>query len=127
MKKNKKTEWSKVITGVVIIGIGVYGIWCGIEYYTLAKLAIKYNTAMPDVALAVTCVTTVLASLLSYCTYNAFLKNSLNKYGLTKDEGGVIKSLVNNDSTDEIIGKVMDAIIDKNDTSISFDCDEENN
>lgn len=127
MKKNKKTEWSKVITGVVIIGIGVYGIWCGIEYYTLAKLAIKYNTAMPDVALAVTCVTTVIASLLSYCTYNAFLKNSLNKYGLTKDEGGVIKSLVNNDSTDEIIGKVMDAIIDKNDTSISFDCDEENN
>lgn len=85
MKKNKKMEWSKVITGVVIIGIGVYGIWCGIEYYTLAKLAIKYNTAMPDIALAVTCVTTVIAALLSYCLYQFGLKNSRNKYGIGED------------------------------------------
>ena len=125
--KKKKIETSKLMAGVVIVSFGIYGIWCGIEYYILTKLAIENNTEMPDPTLAVTCVTTVLASLLSYCTYNAFLKNSLNKYGLTKDEGGVIKSLVNNDSTEEIIGKVMDAIIDKNDTSISFDCDEENN
>ena len=70
----------------------------------------------------------MIAALLSYCLYNGFLKNSLNKYGLTKDEeSGIIKSLVNNDSTDEIISKVMDALLDKNDTSISFDCNEENN
>lgn len=126
-KKKHKIECSKLLSGLVIVTFGLYGVWCGIKYYSLAKLAIENNSVMPDPILAVTCVTTVIASLLSYCTYNAFLKNSLNKYGLTKDEGGVIKSLVNNDSTDEIIGKVMDAIIDKNDTSISFDCDEENN
>lgn len=126
-KKKHKIECSKLLSGIVIVTFGLYGVWCGIKYYSLAKLAIENNTVMPDPILAVTCVTTVIASLLSYCTYNAFLKNSLNKYGLTKDESGVIKSLVNNDSTDEIIGKVMDAIVDKNDTSISFDCDEENN
>ena len=127
MKSKKKIETSKLLAGIVMVSFGLYGIWCGIEYYILTKLAIENNTEMPDPTLAVTCVTVVLASLLSYCTYNAFLKNSLNKYGLTKDESGVIKSLVNNDSTEEIIGKVMDAIVDKNDTSISFDCDEENN
>ena len=123
MKKNKKTEWSKVITSVVIIGIGMYGIWCGIEYYTLAKLAIKYNTAMPDVALAVTCVTTVLAALLSYCLYNGILKNSLNKNGLTIDEDGIVKPLMNGDIAGEIVDKVMNAIVNKNDTDISFDDD----
>lgn len=121
MKSKKKIETSKLLAGIVMVSFGLYGIWCGIEYYILTKLAIENNTEMPDPTLAVTCVTVVLASLLSYCTYNAFLKNSLNKYGLTKDEGGVIKSLVNNDSTEEIIGKVMDAIIDKNDSNISFE------
>lgn len=121
MKSKKKIETSKLLAGIVMVSFGLYGIWCGIEYYILTKLAIENNTEMPDPTLAVTCVTVVLASLLSYCTYNAFLKNSLNKYGLTKDEGGVIKSLVNNDSTEEIIGKVMDAIIDKNDNNISFE------
>lgn len=126
--KKKKIETSKLMAGVVILSFGIYGIWCGIKYYSLAKLAIENNTVMPDPILAVTCVTTVIAALLSYCLYNGFLKNSLNKYGLTKDEeSGIIKSLVNNDSTDEIISKVMDALLDKNDTSISFDCNEENN
>lgn len=85
MKKNKKMEWSKVITGVVIIGIGLYGIWCGIEYYVLAKLAIENNTSMPDASLAVACVTTVIAALLSYCCYQFGLKNSRNKYGIGED------------------------------------------
>lgn len=81
-QKKKKVEWSKLITGSVIISFGVYGIWCGFEYYRLSKLAIECNATPPDAVLAVTCVTTVLASLLSYCLYQFGLKNSRNKYGI---------------------------------------------
>lgn len=84
-KKKKKREWSKIITGSVIISFGLYGIWCGIEYYRLSKLAIENNATPPDAVLAVTCVTTVLASLLSYCLYQFGLKNSRNKYGVGED------------------------------------------
>ena len=83
--KKKKIETSKLMAGVVIVSFGVYGIWCGIEYYILAKLAIENNTEMPDPTLAVTCVTTVLAALLSYCLYQFGLKNSRNKYGIGED------------------------------------------
>lgn len=74
-----------MITGVVIFAFGFYGIWCGIEYYRLSKLAIENNSTPPDAILAVTCVTTVLASLLSYCLYQFGLKNSRNKYGIGED------------------------------------------
>ena len=121
--KKKKIETSKLMAGVVIVSFGIYGIWCGIEYYILAKLAIENNTEMPDPTLAVTCVTTVLAALLSYCLYNGILKNSLNKNGLTIDEDGIVKPLMNGDIAGEIVDKVMDAIVNKNDTDISFDSD----
>ena len=121
--KKKKIETSKLMAGVVIVSFGVYGIWCGIEYYILTKLAIENNTEMPDPTLAVTCVTTVLAALLSYCLYNGILKNSLNKNGLTIDEDGIVKPLMNGDIAGEIVDKVMDAIVNKNDTDISFDSD----
>ena len=127
--KKKKIETSKLMAGVVIVSFGIYGIWCGIEYYILTKLAIENNTEMPDPTLAVTCVTTVLAALLSYCLYNGILKNSLNKNGLTIDEDGIVKPLMNGDIAGEIVDKVMDAIVNKNDTDISFDdisFDEEN-
>ena len=77
-KKKHKIECSKLLSGLVIVTFGLYGVWCGIKYYSLAKLAIENNTVMPDPILAVTCVTTVIAALLSYCLYNGFLKNSLN-------------------------------------------------
>ena len=121
--KKKKIETSKLMAGVVIVSFGIYGIWCGIEYYILTKLAIENNTEMPDPTLAVTCVTTVLAALLSYCLYNGILKNSLNKNGLTIDEDGIVKPLMNGDIAGEIVDKVMDAIVNKNDTDISFDSD----
>lgn len=83
-KAKKKCEWSKLITGGIVVVVGCYGIWCGIEYYTLSKLAIETGGTPPDALLAVTCVTTVLASLLSYCMYQFGLKNSRNKYGITE-------------------------------------------
>ena len=85
-RRVKKTEWSKRFAGFMALALGIYGIWCGIKYYQLCELAIEYNSIMPDATLAVTSVSTVLASLMSYLLYQMGLKNSRNKYGI--DENG---------------------------------------
>lgn len=78
----KKFEFSKLITLLVILIFAIYGVWVGIEYYALAKLAIQLNSIMPESTLAVVCVTTILGAVLSYCLYQWGLKNSRNKYGV---------------------------------------------
>ena len=40
-KQHKKVEWSKLATGLVMFVFGIYGLWSGIEYYKLVKLAIQ--------------------------------------------------------------------------------------
>lgn len=83
--KHKKIEWSKLFSAVVAFAFALYGVWCGFEYYRLCQLAIETGSQMPDVSLAITCVTTVIASLVSYLLYQAGLKNSRNKYGIDAD------------------------------------------
>ena len=84
-KKKKKIEWSKMFCSIIAIFFGIYSIWCGIEYYRLCAIAIEIGMPMPDATLAVTCVSTVIASLLSYLLYQMGLKNSRNKYGIDAD------------------------------------------
>lgn len=81
----KKIEWSKILCATIAFVFAVYGIWCGIEYYRLCKLAMETCAQMPDVTLAVVNVTTVIASMVSYLLYQAGLKNSRNKYGIDSD------------------------------------------
>ena len=83
--KKKKIEWSKIFSAIIAFSFGVYGIWCGIEYYKLCKIAIETFSTMPDATLAVVNVSTVIASLVSYLLYQAGLKNSRNKYGIDSD------------------------------------------
>lgn len=79
----KKIEWSKVFTALIAIVFAIYGIFCGVQYYNLCEQAIESGSgSYPDATLAVTCVTTVLGSLLSYLLYNGAMKNSRNKYGI---------------------------------------------
>lgn len=80
-----KMEWSKKFAGTMALALGAYGIWCGIRYYELCELAIECGSIMPDVTLAVTSVSTVIASLMSYLLYQMGLKNSRNKYGIDAD------------------------------------------
>ena len=87
-----KMEWSKKFAGAIALSLGSYGIWCGIKYYELCELAIEYNSIMPDATLAVTSVSTVIASLMSYLLYQMGLKNSRNKYGVDS-EGQPFKRL----------------------------------
>ena len=101
MKKYlSKLEWSKKFAGAIALALGLYGIWCGIKYYELCELAIEYGTMMPDATLAVTSVTTVIASLMSYLLYQMGLKNSRNKYGIDAD-GQPFK---NKETEEEIVG-----------------------
>lgn len=83
--KKKRIEWSKVFASVIALCFGIYGIWCGIQYYILCRSAIELNAQIPDATLAVACVSTVIASLVSYLLYQAGLKNSRNKYGIGSD------------------------------------------
>lgn len=86
MKNKKRIEWSKLFCTTVAFFFAAYGVWCGIEYYILCARAIELESTMPDPTLAVTSLTTVIASLVSYLLYQAGLKNSRNKYGI--DENG---------------------------------------
>lgn len=81
----KRMEWSKKFAGSIALVIGLYGIWCGVKYYELCEYAIEYGAMMPDATLAVTSVTTVIASLMSYLLYQMGLKNSRNKYGIDSE------------------------------------------
>lgn len=105
----KKREWSKVITAFVGIVCVAISIWCTIEYYSLCKLAIIYQSAiMPDATLPVTSITCLLGSILSYMTYQGALKTSLNKHGLTC-VSGVVQAIKDN-NIPQIISNVEDNI-----------------
>ena len=86
-RRRKKKEWSKRFASLVAGAFGVFGIWSAVRYYELVELAINtQSVVVPDATVAVTCITTVIASLLSYLLYQGGLKNSRNKYGI--DEYG---------------------------------------
>lgn len=75
--KKKKFEWSKFICGLIIL----YGIANGVVY----NVAV-FMDKMPDSALAVQSVTTIIGGYMSYLLYQFGLKNSRNKFGID-DEG----------------------------------------
>lgn len=77
----KKFEWSKFICGVIIL----YGIANGVLY----NIAI-FMDKVPDAALAVQSVTTIIGGYMSYLLYQFGLKNSRNKFGVD-DEGNPYK------------------------------------
>lgn len=76
MKDKKKFEWSKFICGLIVL----YGIANGIVYY----LAV-FMDKMPDSALAVQSVTTIIGGYMSYLLYQFGLKNSRNKFGIDSE------------------------------------------
>lgn len=72
----KKCEWSKIICGLIVL----YGIANGVVY----NVAI-FMDKMPDSALAVQSVTTIIGGYMSYLLYQFGLKNSRNKFGIDGD------------------------------------------
>ena len=72
----KKFEWSKLACGLIIL----YGIANGVIY----NVAI-FMDKMPDSALAVQSITTIIGGYMSYLLYQFGLKNSRNKFGIDGD------------------------------------------
>ena len=76
MKKKKNIEWSKFVCGLIVL----YGIANGIVY----NVAV-FMDKMPDPALAVQSVTTIIGGYMSYLLYQFGLKNSRNRFGIDGD------------------------------------------
>jgi hypothetical protein len=72
----KKFEWSKLMCGLIVL----YGIANGIVY----NVAV-FMDKMPDSALAVQSVTTIVGGYMSYLLYQFGLKNSRNKFGIDSE------------------------------------------
>ena len=72
----KKFEWSKLICGLIIL----YGIANGVVY----NVAV-FMDKMPDSALAVQSIITIVGGYMSYLMYQFGLKNSRNKFGIDSD------------------------------------------
>lgn len=102
--KKKKFEFSKLLVVIAVLIFAGTAIWSMIEYYTLVKVAIENGSdVIPDSTLAVTCITTILGTILSYCLYQGALKLSLNKNGLKVDEvTGIVRQISD--------GELLDAI-----------------
>ena len=99
----KKFEWSKLFCGIIAGIFGAFSLWSIAEYYSLAQMAIMAGSMlMPDATVAVTCITVVIGSLLSYFLYQFGLKNSRNKYGIDSD-GNPYKQKIEYESVDEDI------------------------
>lgn len=80
----KKVEWSKLICGLIVL----YGIANGVIY----NVAI-FMDKLPDSALAVQSISTIIGGYMSYLLYQFGLKNSRNKFGID-EEGNPYKQNV---------------------------------
>lgn len=92
-KVKRKFEWSKFICGLIIL----YGIANGVVY----NVAI-FMDKMPDSALAVQSVTTIIGGYMSYLLYQFGLKNSRNKFGIDSDGNPYMQDMSDIYGEDEI-------------------------
>lgn len=76
MIMKKKFEWSKIMCALIVL----YGIANGVAY----NVAV-FMDKMPDSALAVQSVTTIIGGYMSYLLYQFGLKNSRNKFGIDSE------------------------------------------
>ena len=74
--KKKKFEWSKFVCGLIVL----YGVANGVAY----NVAV-FMDKMPDSALAVQSIITIVGGYLSYLFYQFGLKNSRNKFGIDSE------------------------------------------
>lgn len=88
VKSEKKIEFSKILCVIASIALFFLGAWMIWKYYSLTQLAIQMESAvMPDASLPIAGITSIITPLVSYLLYQARLKNSRNKYGIS--ESGV--------------------------------------
>ena len=83
--RTKKKEFSKVLCVVASLVLMLLGIWMIWRYYYLVELAIQTDSSStPDSALPIAGITAIITPLVGYLTYQAKLKDSRNKYGISE-------------------------------------------
>lgn len=87
-KPRKKKEFSKIFCAIISATLMFIGCWMIYRYYELVELAIQSDSsATPDSALPIAGIGAIITPMVSYLMYQARLKNSRNKYGIS--ESGV--------------------------------------
>lgn len=82
----KTIEFSKIACIVASMVLAFLGGWMIWKYYALTKLAIELGSSTtPDAALPIAGITAIITPLVSYLMYQARLKNSRNKYGISEN------------------------------------------
>lgn len=108
-KVKKKKEYSKIITSFIIMIFVSIAVWSMYEYYILVRLAIELQSVnMPDATLPVTSITTILGAAMSYFIYQGYLKGSLNKHHLVKNEEGLIKAILDRETVEELLSSTIE-------------------
>lgn len=53
VKLKKKIEWSKIVSGIIAFGFGIFALWCGTRYYDLTLIAIESGSdTLPEIGRA---------------------------------------------------------------------------
>ena len=78
----KRREFSKIMCSIAFVLLALLGGWMIWKYYALMKLAIETESSVtPDAS----GITAIITPIISYLMYQARLKNSRNKYGISEN------------------------------------------
>lgn len=82
----KMREYSKIICTVAFVLLALLGCWMIWKYYALMKLAIVSGSSVtPDASLPIAGITAIITPIIGYLLYQAKLKDSRNKYGISEN------------------------------------------
>ena len=83
---SKKLEYSKALCTVAFVLLTMLGCWMIWKYYSLMKLAIvSGSSVMPDASLPIAGISAIITPIVGYLLYQAKLKDSRNKYGISEN------------------------------------------
>lgn len=83
---SKKHEYSKMMCTVAFVLLALLGCWMIWKYYSLMKLAIVSGSSVtPDASLPIAGITAIITPIIGYLLYQAKLKDSRNKYGISEN------------------------------------------
>ena len=83
---SKKHEYSKMMCTVAFVLLALLGCWMIWKYYSLMTLAIVSGSSVtPDASLPIAGITAIITPIIGYLLYQAKLKDSRNKYGISEN------------------------------------------
>lgn len=82
----KKREFSQLMCMIGSVVLCLFGGWMIWKYYSLTELAItRDSSTTPDAALPISGITAIITPFVAYLIYQAKLKDSRNKYGISEN------------------------------------------